>query len=535
MKRDKTLPKANDPGGLEEEQEKARLASFPLLNPNPIIEADLDGNVFFANPTAHRLFPDLQKHGLKHPFLAEWETVKKAFYDSEKPAQREREVAVNDRWYNQTIHLLKDSQRIRIYGLDITKRKRAEEELREINETLEQKIKERTAELAQRAMQLRALAGELTLAEQRERRRLAKILHDHLQQLLVGAKFRLRVLARGGDDVLRQATKEIEELIDESIASSRSLTAELSPPILHDAGLNAGLEWLVRRMADTQGLYVDLKADRIWHLSDDLTIMIFELTRELLFNVVKHARVRSACVSLRRIDGLLQLTVSDQGIGFNPDTISPAGEGGRGFGLFGVRERLELFGGKLEILSSPGKGSRLIFSVPIARHMPEKKRFAEIAQSSEAGGARRLESALGKKIRILLADDHAVVRQGMATMLGDEGDFEIIGGAADGREAVELAHRLLPDIVLMDMSMPILNGIEATRIIHNDFPEICIIGLSMFEETERAQAMQDAGAVCYLTKCGAAEALIAAIRKYGRRPAALSMDGAGQGHREWSH
>ena len=107
-----------------------------------------------------------------------------------------------------------------------------------------------------------------------------------------------------------------------------------------------------------------------------------------------------------------------------------------------------------------------------------------------------------RKIRVMLVDDHAVVRQGIANLLGDQPDIEVVGEAADGQEAVELAARLLPDVILMDMSMPKLNGVEATRIIRNDWPEIRIIGLSMFEEADRAQAMRDAGAVDYITKSG---------------------------------
>ncbi len=112
----------------------------------------------------------------------------------------------------------------------------------------------------------------------------------------------------------------------------------------------------------------------------------------------------------------------------------------------------------------------------------------------------------------MLADDHAIVRQGIANLLRDEPDIEVVGAATDGQEAVDLANKLSPDLILMDTSMPKLNGIEATRIIHKEFPNISIIGLSMFEGADRAQAMRDAGASVYLSKSGPVEELLSAIR-----------------------
>ena len=123
------------------------------------------------------------------------------------------------------------------------------------------------------------------------------------------------------------------------------------------------------------------------------------------------------------------------------------------------------------------------------------------------------------KIRILLADDHVLMREGLARLLSQEPDMEIVGQAGDGQEAVELAERLLPDVITMDLSMPRLNGVEATRIIHQKHPEMRIIGLSLYTEDERAREMIEAGAVHYLSKAGPPSELKNAIRRFGSRDA----------------
>ena len=182
---------------------------------------------------------------------------------------------------------------------------------------------------------------------------------------------------------MKKGLLEVEELIDESITSSRSLTAELSPPILHEAGLEAGLGWLARRMSDKHGLWVELEMEEIPPLPDDLKIMLFESVRELLFNVVKHAHTLSSTISLRRVDGFLQLMVSDEGAGFDPKALPRAGESGRGFGLFSVRERLELFGGKLEVQSIPDQGTRICIFAPTPEHAAVQPPPAPLAVLTE--------------------------------------------------------------------------------------------------------------------------------------------------------
>jgi len=247
---------------------------------------------------------------------------------------------------------------------EILHARKAEEALREAHDLLEQKVEERTAELTERANQLRTLAGELTLAEQRERRRLARLLHDHLQQLLVGAKFRVAMLGGTSDPAIKQAAKEIQQLLTESIEASRSLTAELSPPILHEGGLEAGLGWLALWMREKHGLAVTLSVEEdVAPAAEDVSILLFESVRELLFNVVKHAKVRSATVRVRPVKAqMVEITVSDEGVGFDPASLKFAREG---FGLFSIRERLDLVGGRLEIHSTPRHGTTMTLLAPL--------------------------------------------------------------------------------------------------------------------------------------------------------------------------
>jgi CheY-like chemotaxis protein/anti-sigma regulatory factor (Ser/Thr protein kinase) len=355
---------------------------------------------------------------------------------------------------------------------------------------------------------------------------MATVLHDHLQQLLVAARFRTAILGRGSDAVVAQAAGEIEELLDEAINTSRSLTAELSPPILHEGGLNLGLEWLARFMGDRHGLIVDLSMETpAPSLLEDVKVLLFESVRELLFNAVKHARVRSVRVSVRQVEGgMVQVTVSDSGSGFDPAALTRMG----GFGLLTIRERLGLIGGRFEIESSPGRGSRFMLIAPASRvngaEAPPPDLERQLASGGQPGppGPFVPPRPPAARVRVLLADDHATMREGLARLLGEERDIEVVGQAADGQEAVRLAATLHPDVVLMDVSMPGLNGIEATRAIHDDSPDVRVIGLSMFEEAERAQAMRDAGADLYLTKSGPAADLLAAIRGSGSRPRPLA-------------
>jgi CheY-like chemotaxis protein len=229
-------------------------------------------------------------------------------------------------------------------------------------------------------------------------------------------------------------------------------------------------------------------------------------------------------------DRTIRITVSDAGPGFDASERRFGGESGGGLGLFGIRERLALMGGRLDVASAPGAGSRLTLTAPVpctaaAAEPGSAAPPAEAAPAEPAPAARRRRRAVpakrrkaGDVIGVLIADDHAMVREGLTRLLKQEKDIRIVGEAADGFEAVAMTRALRPDVVLMDVSMPTLDGIEATRRIRTAFPDVGVIGLSMFEDEEHAGAMLDAGANAYLTKSGPSRTLVSAIRRVFRRP-----------------
>jgi signal transduction histidine kinase/ActR/RegA family two-component response regulator len=394
---------------------------------------------------------------------------------------------------------------------DVTDREVLLQQLRDQQAVLEQRVQERTADLAQKATQLQALTAELTLAEQRERQRLAEVLHDGLQQLLVAANFRLNLLARTESREIADGCREVGRLLDDAVAASRTLTGELTPPILQSGGLVAGLDWLVRWKAQKYQLAVDLDADpQAVPDSEAMTLLLFQSVRELLFNVVKHAQVRAARVVVRRQVGQLLIAVSDRGVGFDPAALSPTSIGG--LGLSSIRQRLEYLGGHVDIASAPGQGCCITLAAPLRQAANTPR-----VPVAEAGDRHAPPCpTCGEKIRLLIADDHAVVRQALAQMLAAEPDLEVVGEAADGKQAVELVRQFLPDIVLMDISMPVMNGIDATQQIHTDNPGVRVIGLSMFGAADQSAAMQSAGAVAYVSKSAPAEEVLAAIRAAAR-------------------
>jgi len=307
------------------------------------------------------------------------EGLVEVFYLEERPAAFEGPFLKEERALIQSL-----AQMLASYF----ERQAAEEKARHAYLDLECQVRDRTADLertnralrdeiaerlrAEEAIrrsqaQLRRLATELTLAEERERRTIASDLHDHIGQALAVIRARLRQMQ---DNAMFSGTeKDIEdtlELLDKTIQSARTLTFDISPPVLYDLGLEPALQWLCRQFEKKHGLRAEMTSEGSGPpLPDDIQVTVFRSVQELLLNAAKHAHASSVQVHLARLPAALRVDVRDDGAGFDVTREAASSEEHGGFGLFSIRERLKVLGGALGVSSSPGRGAAFTLEVPL--------------------------------------------------------------------------------------------------------------------------------------------------------------------------
>lgn len=283
-------------------------------------------------------------------------------------------------------------------GVDVRERKRAEEALRKAKNELEDRVRERTAlyvetnkslleEIARRKQaeekllaeieerkrtentlrsvqnKLRAMASEIVMADERSRQHLAADLHDTVIQTLGAAKLRSQLIQDEIPAGAQPTFGELQHLISESVSQARDLMTQMSPPVLNELGFIQALDWLAEQSSLRNGLKVSLKpAGGFENLKHEIKILLFQASRELLTNIVKHANASKARISLSSDRESVKITVSDNGKGFDGRVSFRTDK--TGFGLFSIRERLKYLGGHLVVYSKPGRGSRVTMVAP---------------------------------------------------------------------------------------------------------------------------------------------------------------------------
>ena len=223
------------------------------------------------------------------------------------------------------------------------------------------------------------------------------------------------------------------------------------------------------------------------------------MTQEALANAVKHSDATKVHVRLVTKPGFVSLAVIDNGRGFDGGAALH-GNGHAGVGLLSIKERVELAGGSVNIESAIGRGTRLYVVIPLVHRRAWRGDDMNAAKSRE-------------QIKVLLVDDHAILREGVHALLAREPDITVVGEAADGQEAVEQVPRLRPDVVIMDIVMPRMNGLEATRLIKERHPDVRVLILSMYDDHEYVVQIIQAGASGYVLKRVVTEDLVRAIHE----------------------
>jgi two-component system NarL family sensor kinase len=365
---------------------------------------------------------------------------------------------------------------------------------------------------------LRQLSARLLQLQDEERRRIARDLHDTTGQKLAIQSIllaRLDKASKGLDEESRKLLAECKTLNAQLVDEVRTVSYLLHPPLLDELGLASAVEWYAEGFARRTGIATDVKiSPKFLRLPPDIEVTFFRIVQESLTNVHRYSGSPTAYVRLTATADQVIVEVGDHGKGIESEklnarngTVAPLG-----VGIQGMTERMRQLSGTLEIKSKPKSGTVVIATLPVAR---PSKGSTDDNDDLQSGTGSQTSSPLagGVRKRILIADDHEMLRRGVCTALQKQTGWELCGEAVNGREAVEKATRLQPDLVIMDVEMPVLNGLAAAREILRNCPQTKILIFTVHESDQIVKDIYAAGVHACLSKDKGGRDLLRVVRE----------------------
>ena len=369
---------------------------------------------------------------------------------------------------------------------------------------------------------LRQLSARLLQLQDEERRHIARDLDD-----VTGQKLAFQCMALSGiqnrysdklDAESQQALSDSLLLNKEVSAEIRTLSYLLHPPLLDELGLSSAARWYAAGFTKRTGIPVDIDVPQeIKRLSPDAEVAIFRVLQESLTNVHRYANTSRARLRISSTDEQIKLEIEDFGKGMEPLKSKSSRESFQplGVGIRGMTERIRQLGGRLEIVSRPKRGTLVTATIPLFN-----SQVSIGAPSPSIAGKPtsyiRGESATavheGYRQRIFIADDHEMIRRGIRNTLQSETDLEICGEAIEGQETVDKVKELHPDLVILDINMPVLNGLVAVRQILRHSPGTKIVIFSVHDSDQTRQECLAAGAHGFVSKGKEGQDLLRVVR-----------------------
>lgn len=336
-----------------------------------------------------------------------------------------------------------------------------------------QVIKEQNRILEQHVTQVE----QMTLIE--ERNRLSKELHDTIGHTLTS-------LIMGMESLRQSATGDQTERIDALLRSARSGLDEVRTH-LHQmssstlpVSFTASLQKLVSKFKDSTGIKVKFRTlGEEYAVPNPIKLTLYRCLQEALTNAARHGQATAIEIHLHFEANQLRLQIQDNGIG--NEQLQP------GFGLSTMKERLLELSGYLSVHSHLDEGTVVLCTVP-------------------------RNDIVHSKIRLVIADDQQLVVDSLSMILDQQQGLQVVGTAGNGKEAVELCEQVHPDVILMDVRMPEMDGIEALQVLKEKWPDLRVIIMSTFSDVEQAVTSLQHGAVGYLLKSIQPKDLIDTIR-----------------------